>query len=272
MGRARYTAMTEVVQPAKGISEVLQEVREIRQLRDTHVAAGTLNLFDEDACERYLREVVHKGHRDFAQTYPVLARDVIHNQLFAMRAVKKYFKWLSNTPDPRKAESENLFYRRQAEYMYFAARQQTVGKMKARKSADDCYDALVADDAKVHEHVDGAVDKMHDRNAAAQKRVIARLQKRARLMALALSGAEAPAAAAPADAPATAAPAETTPAETTPAETTPAETTPAEAPAETTPAETTPAEAPAEAALASVTDELAAAAKADSPVAGAPAK
>jgi hypothetical protein len=184
--------MAEVVQPARGIAEVLAEVRKIREVRDEHVRAGTLNLFDEDACERYLREVIHTNHQTFARSYPVLARDIVHNQTFAMRAVKKYFKWLSNTQDPRKDESENLFYRQQAEYMFFASMQQTIGKMKARACADKCYDALVADDAKMHEFVDAAVDQMRDRDSSARGLVIERLQKRARLMALALSGAERP--------------------------------------------------------------------------------
>lgn len=140
---------------------------------------------DVEGNETYIM-ALFKAHPTLGNGYPVLLRDIVHNRDFSEYVCKKYFKWVSNTPDPRKNPSENAFLRTQAEYVYFDAMQGGKGKAKSREMAEKAYTALSDEDREKKMLIDASV-------AAYRKKVLGAKQLCIDRLRAAVSAAAAPA-------------------------------------------------------------------------------
>ena len=199
-------ATGNIEQPVKAITDVLKEIREARAKVIAARGAGVVltdDWSDIDANEGFV-STIFEEHPELSNGYPILLRDVVQNQDFSMRAVKKYFRWVSNPknlekvaaiyaakkPDDKPAgrvlkkasgddaKKENTFLRTQAEYCYFDARNMGKTAGGARKAASDAYDALIAEDEKLKSVVDANVEKYHEQTRSAKSLIIERLRRK----------------------------------------------------------------------------------------------
>lgn len=167
-----------VEQPVATISDVVAEVWGIREKVISDRKSGVLpeDWMDLASNEEYINEVF-KAHPELGGGYPILIREAVQNERFMKRTVKKYLKWVSNTPDPKQHPDDNAFMRTQAEYYYFEELQNGKGRGAARKFADASYDELVSAEDDQRKFVDKRLTEYYKRVHGAKKRVAERLRE-----------------------------------------------------------------------------------------------
>lgn len=168
----------ELEQPAVSIAYVVDEVR---QIRDKVLADRKIGVLPEDwdaidSNEHYINEVIKK-HPELGGGYPILVRECVQNPEFTIRTVKKYLKWVSKNPDPKRTPDDNPFMRIQAQYYYFEELQRGVGRGNAQKAADAAYKELVSAEDHQRKFIDERVAEYYRRVKGAKSRIIEKLKK-----------------------------------------------------------------------------------------------
>lgn len=173
-----------IEQPVATITDVLAEVWDIREKVLADRKSGVLpeDWMDLSSNEEYLNGVF-KAHPELGGGYPILIREAVQNENFMKRTVKKYLKWVSKTPDPKKHPDDNAFMRTQAEYYYFEELQNGRGRGAARKFADASYDELVSAEDDQRKFVDKRIAEYYKRVRGAKKLVSERLRELGSLIA-----------------------------------------------------------------------------------------
>lgn len=173
---ATASKSNEVVQPAKEISEVIKEIRSIREkvLKERSLGGKLLEWNDILGNETFVKEM-HTEHPQLGNGYPVLLRDIVHNERFSIRACQQYFKWVSTFSTTN--TSDNVFLRIQAEYVYFTAKQLGKGRAISRSEADASYKELLSEDVKTRKIVDDKVNAYYASVAKAKHLIVERLKQ-----------------------------------------------------------------------------------------------